>query len=335
MTASAPALDVIRDASRRLVRELGFLRQTLAGTDLPASSVHALIAVGEGEADTAAALCEVLCLDKSSVSRLVRKLVDGGLLAEGASDRDGRLKPLSLTVRGRAMLEAIHRFARLQVGKALDSLPPSAQRTVAQGLSAYAAALQASRTGRPAVAVAADTAILAGYQPGVIGRCVEMHARYYARTAGFGAVFESTVAAGLGAFVPRLDRADNGLWVAVRGGEIVGTVAIDGEDLNGGEPGGEGRAAHLRWFIVDDGARGGGIGRRLLAEAVAFCDRRGFDETRLWTFRGLDAARRLYEQAGFALVQETPGRQWGAEVMEQRFHRRRPGSAKLQSHLQN
>lgn len=322
MTVPAPALDVIRDASRRLVRELGFLRQTLAGTDLPASCVHALIAVGEGEAETAAVLCEVLCLDKSSVSRLVRKLVDGGLLAEGSNGRDGRLKPLSLTAPGRAMLEDIHRFARSQVGKALDTLPPSAQRTVAQGLSAYAAALQASRTGRPA-AVAADTVILAGYQPGVIGRCVEMHARYYARTAGFGAVFESTVAAGLGAFVPRLDRADNGLWVAVRGGEIVGTVAIDGEDLNGGEPGGEGRAAHLRWFIVDDGARGGGIGRRLLAEAVAFCDRRGFDETRLWTFRGLDAARRLYEEAGFVLAHEWPGRQWGAEVMEQRFHRRR------------
>lgn len=325
MTTLVPVPDAIRDASRRLVRELGFLRQTLAGTDLPASSVHALIAVGEGEADTAGALCEVLCLDKSSVSRLVRKLVDGGLLAEGASERDGRIKPLSLTVRGRAMLETIHRFARSQVGKALDTLPPSAQRTVAEGLSAYAAALRASRTGRPAAV--ADTVILAGYQPGVIGRCVEMHARYYARTAGFGAVFESTVAAGLGAFVPRLGQADsgqadNGLWVAVRGGEIVGIVAIDGEDLNGGEPGGAGRVAHLRWFIVDDGARGGGIGRRLLAEAVAFCDRRGFDETRLWTFRGLDAARRLYEQAGFAMVQETPGRQWGAEVMEQRFHRR-------------
>ena len=31
----------IRDASRRLVRELGFMRATLAGTNLPPSAVHA------------------------------------------------------------------------------------------------------------------------------------------------------------------------------------------------------------------------------------------------------------------------------------------------------
>ncbi len=41
----------------------------------------------------------------------------------------------------------------------------------------------------------------------------------------------------------------------------------------------------------------------------------------LWTFRGLDAARRLYEANGFALVEEQPGRQWGEEVIEQRFVR--------------
>jgi hypothetical protein len=59
----------------------------------------------------------------------------------------------------------------------------------------------------------------------------------------------------------------------------------------------------------------------LLAEAVAFCDRQGFAETQLWTFRGLDAARRLYESCGFVLAEERPGSQWGAETLEQRFVR--------------
>lgn len=318
----AVTVDTIRHASRRLVRELGFMGQTLAGTDLPPSSVHALIAVGEGEAVTAAALCDLLRLEKSSVSRLVRKLVTAGLMTEGASERDGRVKPLALTGRGRETLEAIHRFARSQVGRALDALPPPVQGTVAEGLSAYAAALRASRMGGPAVA-APGVEILCGYQPGVIGRCVAMHAGYYARTAGFGAVFESTVAAGMAGFLPRLDRAGNGLWVAMHQGQIIGTLAIDGDDLNQGGPEGR-RVAHLRWFIVDDGARGGGTGRRLLNAAMAFCDAQGFAETRLWTFRGLDAARRLYEQAGFVLEREGRGGQWGTEVMEQCFSRPRP-----------
>jgi len=82
-----------------------------------------------------------------------------------------------------------------------------------------------------------------------------------------------------------------------------------------------GGAAHLRWFIVDDGLRGYGIGRALIGRAMAFVDEAGFGETRLWTFKGLDAARALYEQAGFQLAEEASGAQWGTEVVEQVFVR--------------
>jgi N-acetylglutamate synthase-like GNAT family acetyltransferase len=165
-----------------------------------------------------------------------------------------------------------------------------------------------------------DVAIEPGYQPGLIGRAVEMHARYYARTVGFGRSFESLVASGLAEFVGRLNRPVNQIWAAVEAGNIVGSIAIDGEDLGAG-------IGHLRWFIVEDGRRGGGIGKKLLMEAISFCDRNGFSETHLWTFRGLDAARKLYEACGFALVEEQAGQQWGEEVVEQRFVRKHGGLA--------
>jgi len=161
---------------------------------------------------------------------------------------------------------------------------------------------------------ATPVSIERGYRPGAIGRVAEMHGRIYAQTSGFGLVFESKVAAGLADFANRLDNSRNGLWLAVAAGTIVGAIAIDGEDLATD-------AAHLRWFIVEDGFRGTGLGRRLLAEAVSFCDRTGFAETQLWTFRGLDAARKLYEAYGFALAEEWPGRQWGKQMFEQRFVR--------------
>ena len=103
----------------------------------------------------------------------------------------------------------------------------------------------------------------------------------------------------------------------MRGQEIIGSVAIDGEDLGAD-------IAHLRWFIVDDGVRGSGVGRRLLETALAFVDEKGFAETHLWTFNGLLAARHLYETPGFKCVEEHPGSQWGSEVLEQRFVRSRP-----------
>ncbi len=140
----------IRDASRRLVRELGFMRTTLAGTNLPPSAVHALVEIGAKGSLTAADLCVILGLEKSSVSRMVRKLVDDGLLQEATSDRDGRAKPLSLTAAGRTTLAAIDQFAERQVLAALAHLTPEARRTVLDGVALYAGALEASRLGRSA-----------------------------------------------------------------------------------------------------------------------------------------------------------------------------------------
>ena len=230
-----------------------------------------------------------------------------------ATARDRRSRPLTLTHKGRATLAAIHRLARRQVEAALRHLPPEARQAVNIDIGAYASALAASRTGQP-LHHANAVAIEHGWRPGLVGRAVEMHALYYARTAKFGSFFEARVAEGLAEFTGRLENRRNGLWAALRAGTVVGTVAIDGEDLGQG-------SAHLRWFLVDDGLRGTGIGHRLLDTALAFCDGHDFRDTQLWTFRGLDAARSLYEAAGFSLAEESPGRQWGEDVVEQRFVR--------------
>jgi DNA-binding MarR family transcriptional regulator len=135
----------IRDASRRLVRELGFMRATLAGTSLPPSAVHALVEIGARGSMTAGELCDVLILEKSSVSRMVRKLIEAGELAEVASSKDGRAKPLSLTPQGRKTLSRIDSFARRQVTTALERMPPEISRNLAEAMAAYARALEACR----------------------------------------------------------------------------------------------------------------------------------------------------------------------------------------------
>ena len=53
-----------------------------------------------------------------------------------------------------------------------------------------------------------------GYLPSCIGRVTELHAVYYARTAGFGAAFEAKVAAQLAEFCLRYVDGRDGLWLA-------------------------------------------------------------------------------------------------------------------------
>ncbi|MEZ2223738.1 GNAT family N-acetyltransferase [Rhizobium sp. RCC_161_2] len=314
-TQSHYPVESVRAASRQLVRELGFMQESLAGTTMPPSSVHALLEIGARGSFTAGQLSELLGLEKSSVSRMLRKLIETGDLKEETGEPDGRTKILSLTDKGHAAVAGIHDFARRQVAAALDRLDAQERQTVVDGLRLYAGALAASKAKTPEDM--SPLLIETGYQPGLMARCIEMHSLYYARTSGFGQLFEAAVASGIAEFSARLNRPCNQIWRAMRAGRVAGTIAIDGEDLGDDK-------AHLRWFIVDDDSRGTGLGRRLLSSALDFCDRGGFAETHLWTFRGLDAARWLYELHRFELIGERPGRQWGEDVMEQHFVRKKP-----------
>jgi GNAT superfamily N-acetyltransferase len=95
-------------------------------------------------------------------------------------------------------------------------------------------------------------------------------------------------------------------------GEIDGSIAID---CSGAAKDG----AHLRWFIASDKGRGTGTGTALLTSALDFCRMKKYGKVYLWTFDGLEAARHLYEKAGFRLARQQRGTQWGIAVDEQRF----------------
>lgn len=307
-------VDSIRSASRMLVRELGFMRPTLAGTNYSASAVHALLEIDSHANMTSAQLVQLLGLEKSSVSRMLAKLIAAGEVHEEAASSDARVKLLRLTQQGRKTVEHIHAFGQMQVQSAFEYLNRSQQQAVVQGLSAYAGALKVHRLNADGARQSSPVTVTTGYRPGMVGRIAEMHAAFYSAHSGFGQFFESQVASGVAEFAGRLDESCNRVWLAVLNDRIVGSVVIDGQDL------GENKA-HLRWFILDDGCRGSGVGRHLMAEAMAFCDIRGFSEVHLWTFKGLDAARKLYEGFGFVLKHEEQGEQWGSSVTEQHFVR--------------
>jgi GNAT superfamily N-acetyltransferase/DNA-binding MarR family transcriptional regulator len=313
MQPSSSLVKDIRLASRIIVRELGFMKATLAGTAYSPSSVHALLEVEACGTVTSTQLVHLLGLEKSSVSRMVGKLILAGELEHEPVVQDARAKQLRLTAKGKQTARRINAFGKEQVEWALLSQSPAHQSAIAQGLLQYARALSIRRTGalhplrRPIV-------IKSGYRPGLVGRITEMHATYYAREYNFGQFFESQVASGLAEFVARLDEPGNAIWAAIQDDRIVGSVALEA-------PTSTPRKAHLRWFILDDGCRGQGVGRQLLQKALAFSDAQGFKSTELWTFEGLDAARRLYESFGFKLSHEQQGRRWGRTVTEQKFMR--------------
>lgn len=308
-------INKIRADARHIVRELGFMQNSLAGTNLSPSAVHTVIELGYGTVVNASALGELLHLEKSSVSRLLKKLETDGLIRVHAAPSDRRTRTLSLTKQGEALLGQIENFARQQLQSALGDLSRNDVATIESGLHSFATALSIS--GPSPSSVHRRLEFKDGYQPGIIAQVTQLHASFYSANYGFGAVFERKVATEMSEFIGRIERPMNTIFSAYLGKDLLGSVSLDGEDLEAG-------VGHLRWFIVGPNAQGMGVGNSLIQKISEFVDEQGFDQTRLWTFKGLDAARYLYEKQDFQLVAENPGSQWGTPVIEQEFVRQRP-----------
>lgn len=159
------------------------------------------------------------------------------------------------------------------------------------------------------MSAAPDLAVHAGWTPGAIGRIALLHARHYAKTHGFGLAFEARVATELSEFLGRFDPGRDHFVTVLVDGEVEGSIVVDGA----GDP------ARLRWFILSDRVRGHGLGRRLLTTAIAAAGAAGHRRLALSTLSGLDAADRLYRDAGFRLVLEHDGTHWGTAATEREF----------------
>jgi GNAT superfamily N-acetyltransferase len=151
-----------------------------------------------------------------------------------------------------------------------------------------------------------------GYYPGVVGKVIELHAAYYHEHWGFDGSFETQVGRELSDFIRGFREGKDFFRAALVDRDFAGALAVDaGHDPE--------RGVRFRWFIVDPRFQGRGIGTGLLEQAMGFCTAAGYRTAYLWTFRGLDTARRLYERAGFRLVEEKPVDQWDRRILEQRF----------------
>ena len=109
------------------------------------------------------------------------------------------------------------------------------------------------------------------------------------------------------------------MWAAAKKGQFAGAIAIDGTHAFD-------EGARLRWFIVAPQFQKAGIGKNLILRAIDFCKKQHFPKVFLWTFKGLEDARRLYESVGFVLCEENEVAQWGQIIREQKYELELMGS---------
>ncbi|MDO3703070.1 GNAT family N-acetyltransferase [Micromonospora sp. C28SCA-DRY-2] len=150
-------------------------------------------------------------------------------------------------------------------------------------------------------------------QPGDLGWVVMAHGELYAREFGWDVSFEALVARIVADYADRHDPVREAGWIAELGGKRVGCVfcvAADGPDAPED-------TAKLRILLVDPAARGHGLGTSLVSTCVDFARAAGYRRLVLWTNDVLTAARRIYQAAGFRLVDEHRHHSFGRELTGQ------------------
>ncbi|HEU4852425.1 MAG TPA: GNAT family N-acetyltransferase [Telluria sp.] len=150
--------------------------------------------------------------------------------------------------------------------------------------------------------------ILRDPRAGDMGWIVHRQAVLYAQEYGWNSEYEALVAEIVAKFVREFDPASERCWIAEQDGKVVGSVFVVRQDE---------ATAKLRLLYVDPCARGLGLGRRLVDECLGFARGAGYRRMVLWTNSVLVDARRIYERAGFELVEENEHRSFGKDLIGQ------------------
>jgi DNA-binding MarR family transcriptional regulator/GNAT superfamily N-acetyltransferase len=289
----------VRGFNRFYTRQIGLLRERQYQSPFSLTEVRVLYELAHREQPTATEVSNDLGLDAGYLSRMLTGFEKRGWLDKKPSEADGRQSLLSLTGQGRKALAPLDARSREEVGKILGGLSAAEQSQLIDAMHRIEKLFGAQSIQKPAY-------ILRPHQPGDMGWVVHRHGVLYAREYGWDEHFEALVAEIVAKFVQNFDSRRERCWIAERDGEIVGSVFLVRHSKT---------VAKLRLLLVEPAARGLGIGKRLVEECVRFARHAGYRKISLWTQSSLNAARGIYEKAGFRLVEQKKHRSWGHDLV--------------------
>jgi DNA-binding MarR family transcriptional regulator/GNAT superfamily N-acetyltransferase len=301
MKSEVPAerIDAVRAFNRFYTNVIGVLSEGLLKTPYSLTEARVIFELGRRDACEVSALRRTLDLDAGYLSRMLSRFGADGLVRRERDPDDARRQVVGLTGRGREVYRDLDARSGEQIGRILSGLPEDDQRRLVGAMGGIERIL--GDRPRPAAY------LLRPLASGDYGWVVQRHGALYAAEYGWDAGFEALVARIVADHVDHRGPGEDA-WIAEVGGEPVGCVFCVRKSE---------RVAQLRLLLVEPAARGLGIGARLVEECVRFARRTGYDEMVLWTNDVLTAARRIYERAGFELVEEGPHRSFGHDLVEQ------------------
>ena len=291
----------VRRFNRLYTKEIGVLTDGLLHSPFSLTEARLLYEIAHLRDPTANQLCKQLGLDAGYVSRIVASFRERGLVSRDVAQADRRQHILSLTPKGRSEFATLDQRSHEETRAKLGQLSAADREDLIQSLERVETLL-GKRTTESAPFV------LRPHRAGDMGWVVDRHGVLYAQEYGLDSSFEALIAEIVAQFIRNYDPKREACWIAERIGDRVGSVFLVRKTDE---------VAQLRLLLVEPSTRGLGLGRHLVKECVRFAAEAGYQSITLWTNSVLHAARRIYLETGFRLVDEKPHHGFGKDLVGQ------------------
>lgn len=298
----------VRAFSRFYTRWIGLLEEQFNQSRFTLTESRVLQEISLRGHTTLAEIARTLGMDPGYASRLMRKLLSEDLVALTPNPKDGRSNSVALTRDGDAAYTHLDAVSHAAVGDLLKPLDETQRQALVGAMRTIRSLLGES--------VAAAPLVIRPHRIGELGWLIHRQGVLYNQQFGWNGEFEALIAGIYSEYEAAPETPPKSLWVAERNGAIAGSIFVmPSEGIKG--------SAQLRMLYVEPDARGLGIGKTLVDQAVSFARNSGYERMRLWTHTIQESARHVYARAGFTIVETDPHHAFGkdliSEIWELRF----------------
>ena len=299
--SAANIISDIREFNRFYTNILGLLNQHILDSGHSMTEARVLFEISKAKRCFANTLVNQLGIDRSYMSRMILKFERNGLITKTVSETDTRVSYIQLTDKGWQDFNDLNEKSNQQIKKLIEPLSDEACQQVHNAMN----------TIKRNLAITTDSFAIRPFSAKDIDYVISRHKTLYRLESNLSsAAFSDYIDEGLHRFVQNFDKEKDCMFILEYNGDPTGSLAVIHTNEN---------TAQFRYFFLEPGMRGRGLGNKLLDRALDFCREKEYQQVFLWTISAQKVARRLYKSKGFEITQTHENKEWGEVVLEERW----------------
>ena len=291
----------IRGFNRFYTSILGLLEQHILNSGYSLTEARVLFEISKTKHCTANKLCSELDIDRSYMSRIIKKFEEKGLITRQTSNLDSRNMEIQLTESGNETFYKLNERSNEQIDHLINKLNDQESEEL----------INSMRMIKKYFLLATKNIKIRSFQEKDIEYVIDRQLSLYETERQFTTtVWKKYLTQGVIDLVEKFDANKDCLLILECDGNPAGCIAITHAMSD---------VAQLRYFFLEPELRGLGAGTKLLDQALSFCKEKEYSSVFLWTVSAQESARLLYKKAGFEITETCDNNEWGTYVREEKW----------------